>query len=372
MSEREKRNRKRRGRGEGGVYQYPDGRWSASVSVGYDANGKRRRKFVYGTTKQEVLDKLKAIDPGTIRATGGRLTLGDWLDTWHKLRKGTVADSTRWRDSKTIEKVKPLIGCLRLTQVDAIAIERFYRQLEEKGESADCVRRCGIMLGTAYRDAIARKVATYNPVRDVAKPRKDRPDVEVASAAEIKSLLAAAKEERLYALFVLACMSGMRQGELFGLIWQNVDLEAGVVHVVHSLMEVDGKVTLKDCKTKKSKRSIPLPPMAVEALREHRKKMLAEGNIGGPVFCAADGGWLYKGNFNHRVWYPLRKAAGATMKFHSLRHSHATLLLANGTDAKTVSERLGHSTVAFTLDTYTRATNDQQKAAAQKIGSILG
>jgi integrase len=365
-------NRKRRGRGEGGIYQFPDGRWSANLSLGYDSNGKRRRKVVYGDTKQEVVDKLKALDPSIIRATKGKLSLGQWLDAWHELRKGTVADSTRWRDGKTIEKVKPLIGRLPLSAIDTIVIERFYRQLEEKGESVDCVRRCGIMLGTAFKAAIARKVAAYNPVRDVAKPRQDRKDVEVASKDEIKELLKAAKDSRHYALFVLACCSGMRQGELFGLLWQHVDLDAAAVHVVHSLMEVDGKVTLKDCKTKKSKRTIALPPMAVEALREHRKKMLAEGNITGPVFCAVDGGWLYKSNFYHRVWFPIRQAAGLTVKFHSLRHSHATLLLANGTDAKTVSERMGHSTVAFTLDTYTKVTSDQQKAAAKNIGSLLG
>ena len=100
--------------------------------------------------------------------------------------------------------------------------------------------------------------------------------------------------------------------------------------------------------------------------------MLAEGHIAGPVFCAPDGGWLRKSNYYHRTWKPLLVKAGLEIKFHSLRHAHATMLLAGGTDAKTVSERLGHSTVAFTLDTYVRATNEQQRAAAKKLDALLG
>lgn len=97
-----------------------------------------------------------------------------------------------------------------------------------------------------------------------------------------------------------------------------------------------------------------------------------EGNIAAPVFCAPDGGWIYKGNFNNRTWYPLLKKAGLDIKFHSPRHAHAALLLAGGTDAKTVSERLVHSSVAFTLDTYTKVTNDQLRAAAKKMDGLFG
>src|SRR5688500_7717901 len=94
---RQEMNRKRRGRGEGSIYLREDGRWSAMVSAGYDSSGRRLRKTVYGETKKEVQDKLRALDPATIKATAGRMTVKDWLETWHELRKDKVAHSTRWR-----------------------------------------------------------------------------------------------------------------------------------------------------------------------------------------------------------------------------------------------------------------------------------
>lgn len=365
--------RSRRGRGEGSIFLHPNGMWCATVSAGYDANGNRKRKSVYGDTKKEVQDKLRTLDPATIRATAGRMTVKAWLDTWSELRKGKVAGSTHWRDKKLIDsKVVPLIGHVPLSQVDAVIVERLYQRLGEKGESADCQKRCGVMLGTAFKAAVKRKLMSFNPARDVDKPRVEKKEVEVASKEQIAALLKAAADNRLSALFTLACTTGMRQGELFALQWGEVDLDNAVVHVAHSLMEVDGAVTLKEPKTKKSRRTVALPKVAVDALREHRKKMLAEGNIGGPVFCAPEGAWMRKANFYHRVWYPLLEAAGLDVTFHSLRHAHATILLAGGTDAKTVSERLGHSTVAFTLDTYTKVTNDQQRAAASKMDALFG
>jgi integrase len=364
--------RSRRGRGEGSIYQRDDGFWVAMVSAGYDANGKRRRKVVYGGTKRDVQEKLRSLDPATIKAQSGKVTVAQWLTTWSELRKGKVADSTHWRDVKTAEKIKPLIGHLPLASVDVVIVERLYQRLAENGESADSVRRCGVLLGTAFKAAVKRSLMRFNPARDVDKPRVERREVEVATRDQIKTLLDTAKQDRLYALFVLACTAGLRQGELFALEWSGVDLDNAVLHVSQALMEVDGAVSVKEPKTKRSRRTVALPRVAVDALREHQKKMLAEGNIGAPVFCAPGGGWLHKANFYHRVWYPLLERAGLDVTFHSLRHAHATLLLASGTDAKTVSERLGHSTVAFTLDTYTKVTNDQQRAAATKMDALLG
>jgi hypothetical protein len=137
--------KKRRGRGEGSIYQRADGLWCANASAGFYENGKRRRKTVYGKTKKEVQDKLRVLDPGTIKALGGKLTVKQWLETWLELRKGVIAESTRWRDEKTTKlKVVPIIGHLPLSQVDAITIERFYQRLVDQGASIDCVRRCGV------------------------------------------------------------------------------------------------------------------------------------------------------------------------------------------------------------------------------------
>jgi integrase len=130
--------------------------------------------------------------------------------------------------------------------------------------------------------------------------------------------------------------------------------------------------SLKEPKSKKSRRQIDLPAFAVTALREHRKKMLVEGHISGPVFCDTHGGYLRKSNFVRKVFKPLLKAADLPdIRFHDLRHSHATLLLATGKNSKVVQERLGHNQISVTLDTYSHVLPAVHKKAADKLDRIF-
>jgi integrase len=182
-------------------------------------------------------------------------------------------------------------------------------------------------------------------------------------------LLAAAKGNRLEALFVLAVDTGMRQGELFGLQWSAVDFEAGAVLVQRSLEEINGTHRLKEPKSGRGRR-VDLSSFALAMLQDHRKAMLAEGHYrpDGPVFCDHDGGWLRKPNFLRRVLRPLQASAKIpAIRFHDLRHTAATLMLLNDVNVKVVSERLGHGSVQITLDTYSHVLPTMQKLAADRM-----
>jgi integrase len=189
---------------------------------------------------------------------------------------------------------------------------------------------------------------------------------------QVQAFLKAARQDRLYALYVVALDSGMRQGELFALAWPDIDLDGGSVRVVRSLEELNGELRVKDVKTARSRRKIDLSPFAVEVLTEHRRAMLAEGHIAGPVFCNSRGDYLRRSNLTRTSFGAiLERARVPKIRFYDLRHTCATLLLLADVNAKVVSERLGHASVAFTLDVYSHVLPTMQKAAAAKLEGIF-
>ena len=213
-----------------------------------------------------------------------------------------------------------------------------------------------------------------NACAGVDPPKVPRKEFRVLDAAEAKQLIEVASGDRLEALLVLAICTGMRQGELLGLQWRDVDFDRGVVTVRRQLSEsgVDGP-ELAELKTEKSRRSIALPASAVASLRMHRERYGAEPLPTALVFTADRGGPVHKRNLLRRWFYPLLKRAGLPkVRFHDLRHTHASLLLAEGVHPKVVQERLGHSQVSVTLDVYSHVAPSLQVEAAAKVDALLG
>jgi integrase len=189
---------------------------------------------------------------------------------------------------------------------------------------------------------------------------------------QVIRLLAAAKDDRLEALYVLAVTTGLRQGELLGLQWEDVDFPGAALHVRHTLHELNGRLWIGEPKTKRACRQVDLPAIAVVALRGHRERMLIEDRSDGLVFCDTQGGPLRKSNLLRRSFLPLLKRAGLpAIRFHDLRHTAATLLLAQGVHPKIVQERLGHSNIALTLDTYSHVLPGMGREAASKLDALL-
>jgi integrase len=372
-----KTNRKRRGRGEGGIFQRADGLWCASVSAGYNAHGKRKRRTVYGHSKAEVREKLQALHASAARGVlndADRLTVAEYLPRWlDNTVKPKVAPTTYNRYEQHVRlHLVPHLGKVRLSKLTPLHVEQLYGDMAKAGASASEQAKVGTALRMALRQAVRLQLLAYNPAADVPRPKAQKEEIRPLDLQQVTLFLEAAKSDRLYPLYVLALDSGMRQGELFGLQWPDFDFESGSVQVQRSLEEIKGKLRLKDVKTAKARRRIDLSPFALGVLHEHRKAMLAEGRAAGPVFCDTRGGWLRKSNFARGSFKPALERAGLPdTRFHDLRHTCATLLLLADVNVKIVSERLGHSKIQITLDTYSHVLPTMQKNAAEKLDRIF-
>ena len=160
---------------------------------------------------------------------------------------------------------------------------------------------------------------------------------------------------------------------MFGLEWSNVNLDQGYIQVTHILNEVHGKLKIKEPKTASSRRRIDLPKIAIDALKQHRKRMTAEGHESKFVFVNEHGGWWRRTHFHNQCFQPLLAKAGLPkIRFHDLRHTCATLLLQDNVHPKVVQERLGHSKISITLDTYSHVMPTMQQAASDSFDKILG
>jgi len=371
--------RKRRGRGEGGIHQRADGLWEAKISLGYDASGKRRRPTVYGKTKAEVQEKLRELQSNAGKGSdedSRRLTVSAWLTRWLELIGPTVEPNTfRPYGTHVRLHLDPILGSIKLAKLKRADITNLYPALDRKGVSAAMQRKIGTTLTIALNKAVDLDLIPSNPAVKVRKPKAKKEEMKVLDPGQVSLLLTAAEPDRLYAFYPVALDSGARPGELFALLWSDVDFERGFISITKSLEDIGGNLRVKAAKTEKSRRRIDLSRHTLEVLAEHRKRMLAEGHYAPdrPVFCSTTGGYLRKAGFYRGSFKPLLKRGGLpVIRPYDLRHTCATLLLLANESPKVVAERLGHSSVKLTLDIYSHVLPTMQKRAADIMGRILG
>ena len=372
----------RRGNGEGTISRRKDGRWEGRYYVPTEDGPKR--KVIYGKTRAEVSEKLtKALSD---RANGivydnENITIGEYLDVWLKGSVyGSVRQSTYDRDTNLVNNhIKPVLGSLKLKKLNSAHVQNFYRNRLDTGLSASTVRKIHDILRRGLAQAVDWHLTQRN-VADVVKPPRPVPKEIVAlSTDETRRLLDAAAEDRLEALYVLAVHTGMRQGEMLALRWQDVDIENAVLSVRRTLTRRGGKIAFGEPKTKKSRRSIRLTPQAVDALRAHLERQLRDMEILGDhyqdqglIFTTDTGAPINPSNLRQRSFTPLLKRVGLPhMRFHDLRHTCATLLLSRGVHPKFVQELLGHATIAITLDTYSHVMPSMGDATAKAMEDAL-
>ena len=367
----------RRTKGEGGIYRRSDGRWCASVDLGR-LSGKRRRRVVYGKTKREVAEKLfelrKAADAGGLSSTS-RLTLEQYLERW--LERGarpSVRPTTLVNYSSVLRcHVTPRIGSERLTALTPMRVQDLYEDLERDGASARVRRLVHAVLHRALGQAVRWQLIPQNPTDYVTRPSVPRYEARALSTTEVRRLLKTASGDPLEALYVLAVTTGLRQGELFGLRWGDIDLRHRALAVRRAVVECNGQLLVSEPKSAKGRRRVDLPDLAISAVRAHRGRITGVPHPERWVFPDSRGGALRRQNFTRRSWWPLRERAGlGAVRFHDLRHTAASLLLQAGVHPKVVQERLGHSTVALTLDVYSHVLGSLQQEAAQKLDEVLG
>ncbi len=373
-------NRKRRGNNEGSIYQRKDGWWVAAVSGGYDETGRHLRRSVYGKSKAEVREKLLALQSQVKSA--GRVkrpsveTLTSFLTAWvDHVVKPKVRETTYRSYEMTMRvHIFPHVGKVRLDEFRVADVRQLQRRVAATA-SPRTQRLVHTVLHSALKEAVRDERISLNPCgRElVDAPRYTPQQIRPLTTEQAQALLDAARGDRLEALYVLALTTGMRSGELFALHWEDVDLNVGSLSVRRSLQNINGKTLLVEPKTRAGKRRIDLASLAVAALREHRKRLLAEGLAASAlVFPSSSGSPLQSRNVTRRSFEPLLAKAGLPrIRFHDLRHTFATTMLTQGVHPKVVQEMLGHSKIVVTLDTYSHCVPSMQKEAAARLDSIF-
>src|SRR5215204_373350 len=374
---------KKRGNNGGSISRRRDGRWEARYTI-HTVEGPKR-KVLYGKTRAEVSAKLtKAMadrDDGLVFDAGGA-TVGDYLDRWlSDSVRGTVRESTYSRDKYLITNhIKPALGRLKLTNLNALHLQGLYRDRLDPGLSGSTVQKIHHVLHKALAQAVKWNLIPRNPADSVKAPTPTPKEMHPLSASEARKLLEVAQGDRLEALYVLAVHTGMRRGELLGLKWPDVDWVNATVRVRRTLTRKGTGHVLGEPKTKKSRRTVRLTHKAVEALRSHRARQAQEKLRVGSlyqdqdlVFSGYNGGLINPSNLRQRSFKPLLKRAGLPqITFNDLRHTCASLLFQRNVHPKLVQELLGHASVAITLDTYSHMLPGMGSEAADAIGEALG
>ncbi|MDI6871236.1 MAG: tyrosine-type recombinase/integrase [Bacillota bacterium] len=398
-----KESKKRRGRGEGAVFQRADGVWTGSLSMGYGPDGKRQRVTVYGRTKKEAQEKLLKLQQDALQGLPvkpERITVQEHLTDWLLTKKGQVRSGTFLRYRFNLEKhVIPFLGSLRLRDLDYRRINALYAKLDEQGLAPRTVFDVASILRSALEDAVAKGLIPRNPAKLAAKRSPGRHEARFMTPEEVRWFLEGARGERLEDGFILALNTGCRPGEWLGLPWDAVDLSKGAITIRQALHEENGQVFIGPVKTKAAQRTIALPQAALEALHRQRRRQAEERLRAGAawentglVFTNEKGGMLRRTNVDGRdLGRVIRNArrlaaeeyekAGATrtdaqaaaekllagVKLHTFRHTHAALLLAQGVDVMSVSRRLGHENIRITLDLYGHLMPGQDEKAARAM-----
>jgi integrase len=423
----------RRGRGEGSIARRTDGRWMARIDLGWQ-NGKRRSKAIYGRSRREVVDALrgalKAAEDGTL-STDQRQTVGDFLKRWlQDVARPRVRPRTFVGYDASIDRhISPHLGRLRLTKLTPQHLQAWMATLETLGVTAGRRRYARVVLRTALNTAIRWRLITTNVATLIDAPRITTREIQPLNPDEARALLDACHETSLDAFVTVALGCGLRLGEALGLQWIDVDLDTATLQVRRAIQRFGGdaaarrpllaerkrlraalKVTpvtpeaaetriklaeelqtvrsafaavktsvqITDLKSVRSRRTIALPAVVIAALRSHRTRQLEARLAAGRhwqdrgfVLTSGVGTPLEPRNVTRQFKALLRAANIRNMRLHDLRHSCATLLLAQGVNPRVVMETLGHSQVSLTLNTYSHVLPALQHDAAARMNAVL-
>ena len=320
--------------------------------------------------------------------------MGAYLtDRWLPLQESRLRPSTFNSYRATIElHVLPYIGKVRLDKLQADDLEGLYVKLLRSGLrrgknggglSATSVRYVHRVLSKALGDAHRKGIVTRNVVTLADAPQAQasgpRSRIQVWDAPELSRFLTATADHRHHTLWVVAANTGMRRGELVGLRWTDVDLARATISVRQAVVVVAYTLHLSDVKTASGRRTINIDTRTVDTIRrwrDERQKVAREPGEAyddhGLVFCKTDGYPIHPELISRTFDRLVAKHQLRRIRFHDLRHTHATLLLKAGVPAKVVSERLGHATPGFTLNVYQHVLPGMQAEAADTFGRLLG
>jgi len=347
----------RRSAGEGSIYQRKDSSWVAQF----------KGKYRYAKSKKLAQQKLLGLRTESEAIKPQNTTVAKHLDQYLEAAQHNLKPRTVKRYRETIEKhLKPAFGNKKLHKLDAIDIQDFYVKKLSEGKSPLTVQSMHVVLSSSLKRAVRWKLIEHNVCKDVDVPKTEREEVVPFTHDEVNALLSAACEGRLRALWMLALTTGMREGELIGLRRGDADLTAGTLRISRTVYNgVEGTP-----KSKRSRRTIKVPRIALGALKQHIKSeayadddWLFPNSVGNPIWCYS---------FITHYWKPLVKRAGIQYRnFHTCRHYVASSLLGKGLPITVVATYLGHD-VRTLLKVYAHFMPDQKDMVSAAMDSVLG
>lgn len=379
----EKRKGRRRGNGEGSVYRLPDGRWRGSVFLGY-RQGKPHRKYITRRTRAEIVVEirrlLEARHQGQV-VTTGRFTTREWFEQYlEQVAKPKVRPSTfnRYRSDVDLH-ILPMIGRHPLDKLRPAHLVALYNAKAAEGCSRSSLRHIHAVIRRALNVAVKWQLIPVNPATLVDAPQAAAHEITPLTGDEARCLVEAAAGDRLEARWLVGLALGLRQGEALGLWWEDVDLTTAVLRVRRALQrQRGGGIVFTSPKTLRSRRTIPLPPPLVIALKRHKARQEAErveaANLwrgSRCVFTTPIGTPIDPRNDYREFKKLLAKAELPSVRLHDLRHTAASLLLAQNVPARVVMEILGHSQISLTMNTYSHVAPEVSREAAERMAQAL-
>jgi integrase len=371
------------GRRRGTIQSRSPGSYRIRYSLGSDpVTGKRRwaTATVRGSRKdaeRELTRRLRTVDTGE-HPEPSKMSVADWLSLWLASTKIEVSPKTHERYAEIVRcYLVPGIGGLALQRLAPSDIQRAYNTFTRK-PSPRTRRHIHRILKSALARAVEQQALARNPADALKRlPKVERKPIAALTVEQSQRLLAAIKHTTTYWPAMLGLATGLRRGEILALRWRNVDLDRGMIRVVESLEQTKAGLRFKSTKSEKG-RGVALPFFAVAELRK-RKQAQAEALLalgvrqsGDTLVCGrVDGQPKQPASLTHEFTYLVGRIRGfPRIRFHDLRHSHATQLLASGVHPKVVQERLGHSTIAVTMDIYSHVTPGMQSEAGETRSGI--
>lgn len=361
--------------GEGSIYKLPTGQWMAQLSIG----GRSGRRYVRRTrpTRAEAratLEELRAEHRAGVNPS--RMLLSDYLERWVRDARNIRASTRHGYQAVIAYHLAPTIGAVRLVDLTPLHVETALAQLAPT-MSAKTLRNTHAVLRRGLGQAVRAGLVSRNVASRefVDAPRVPAEEPRALSAAEVHRLVEQLRGDRLEALFLVAIGTGLRQGELLGLAWEDVDLERGRLHVRRELVRRDGAYRRDELKTTRSRRTVPLADPLIEALRAHRDRVIAAGFVPtttGPVFTNTAGAPL-SGSWLTHHFYALLAAAGIPrLPFKNLRTTFSTRLFEGGVQDRQIADLLGHTRTKTTQAHYISTAASSQAKALEVIAELVG
>jgi len=364
----------------GSIIKRYENSYSIVINLGKDpATGKRKQQWysVKGTKKdaeRRLRELLTECDQG-ILIKPNKMTLAEYLKIWLRVYVWpNLAPRTAENYAHMIQKyIIPNLGQITLTALNPDHIQAYYSERLSNGLTACTVRHHHTTLHTALKGAVKRGLLIRNPTDAVDPPRFTRPEMHTLSEYDLQRFLAAAQETEYYPLFYAALFTGLRRSELLALRWSDIDLLLCQIHVTRSLHHLrTGETVFRPTKTAKSRRMVALSPSTCQVLMEYRAKQETERLHAGRLLHEDDLIFPWLPDTVTHAWLKLARRLGLKdIHFHSARHSMASLMLKQNVHPRIVQERLGHSSIQVTLDTYSHVSPGLQEAAAKGFDDFI-